>query len=273
MSRGAWPWIQALSLVCLVALMGARISAGIFFKRGDTHFRNGRYQEAVRDYDFAITMQPGLLQQIRYHVDYSFLYVQRGLSNIHLGLNQEAVQDFTRSIEIVPTNEAAYLNRGVANARLRQSEEAIADYSTAIDLLPIYACSYANRALENEELGRYREALDDLNEALKIRPNYVRAYIQRGFLHLEQARPKAALKDFNQAIDSQPESQHIDSISRFCYGRPNYGMAHLGAGYALLNLNSRQEAKAAITTAHQLAQQTDQQDLLETTKRLLETLR
>jgi len=273
MSREAWPWIQALSLMCLVVLMGTRISAGIFLKRGDTHFRNGRYQEAVREYDLAITMQPGFLQQIRYHVAYSFLYVQRGLAHLHLGLNKDAVRDFTRSIEIVPTNEAAYLNRGVANARLGNSEEAIADYSTAIDLLPIYACSYANRALENEELGRYQEAFDDLDEALEIRPNYVRAYILRGFLHLEQSRPEAALKDFSQAIDSQPESQHIDSISRFCYGRPNYSMAHLGAGYALLDLNRRREAKAAITTAHQLAQQTDQQDLLETTQRLLETLR
>ncbi|MCU4139364.1 MAG: hypothetical protein MW690_001296 [Methanophagales archaeon] len=57
---------------------------------------------------------------------------------IHAELNEyeQAIEDFSKAIELNPNYAGAYYNRGIAYAKLNQHERAIEDYNKAIELNP-----------------------------------------------------------------------------------------------------------------------------------------
>ena len=58
----------------------------------------------------------------------------RGISYDKLGQFEDAIADFTRVLELDPTNVNAFFNRGSAYDSLGQYEKAVADYTRALDL-------------------------------------------------------------------------------------------------------------------------------------------
>lgn len=88
--------------------------------------------------------------------DFANAYYERGIINGRLKLYEQAIADFSRSIELNPQDSVAYNNRGLARAKgLQQYKESIADFTAAVDLDPQFAEAYDNRALA------YRMAGDD----------------------------------------------------------------------------------------------------------------
>jgi tetratricopeptide (TPR) repeat protein len=65
--------------------------------------------------------------------------------NIDQSLKEKAIQVFTESIGLDPSNASTYLNRGMAYERINNMQQAIADYSKAIELAPDYAKAYYAR--------------------------------------------------------------------------------------------------------------------------------
>src|SRR6185369_8762816 len=58
----------------------------------------------------------------------------------------QAIADYTKAIDIVPSYVAAYNNRGNAYLRAGLREKAIADFTKAIEVDPKNALAYNNRA-------------------------------------------------------------------------------------------------------------------------------
>jgi len=57
------------------------------------------------------------------------------------------------TLELEPSDAAAYNNRGNAYSDLGEYNSAIADYTTAIRLVPDYAKAYNNRRIAKENAG------------------------------------------------------------------------------------------------------------------------
>ena len=95
------------------------------------------------------------------------------------GNHQEAINHYNKSVELNPTNAAAYNNRGNTKAVLGWYEEAIADYDEAIRINSQYALAYSNRGNAKVALGRYEEAIADYDDAIRINPQYAPAYSSR----------------------------------------------------------------------------------------------
>ena len=55
-----------------------------------------------------------------------------------LGQDDKAVADYSKAIELDPSNVYAWHNRGMIHATLGQVDEAVADYTKAIELDPKY---------------------------------------------------------------------------------------------------------------------------------------
>ncbi|MBL7032115.1 MAG: tetratricopeptide repeat protein, partial [Nitrospira sp.] len=92
--------------------------------------------------------------------DFATAYYERGIINGRLKLYDQAVTDFSRSIELNPQDGAAYNNRGLARAKgLKEYNNAIADFTKAVELDPKFAEAYDNRAIA------YRMASDDKEKA------------------------------------------------------------------------------------------------------------
>lgn len=80
---------------------------------------------------------------------------------------REALEQYSKAIELDPKLAVAYNNRGFVHWNLNNYEQAITDYSRAIELKPKYAMAYNNRAFAHKALGNKEAAIADFEKVLK----------------------------------------------------------------------------------------------------------
>jgi len=83
---------------------------------------------------------------------------------------QEAINNYTKAINLNPSYISAYLGRGAAYGNIGMHELAMVDFNRAIQLDPNSALAFHNRGLANYHLGEFNSSLEDLNEALRLDP-------------------------------------------------------------------------------------------------------
>ena len=125
----------------------------------------------------------------------------RGLIYVEQGDLPEALNDFTRAIEIDGHFPQAYASRGTTYLMMSRPAKALEDFNKAIQLDPQNPNTYVNRARAFMGLQMLEEAEADLNKAIELNPNLLPAYFNRGVLYMLQQRPEKALADFNKCIE------------------------------------------------------------------------
>jgi len=194
----------------------AEFTARDHSNRGATLKELGRREEALRDYDQAIALDP----------TYAQAYSNRGLTLAELGRREEALRDYDQAVTLDPALAPAYANRGITLRSLGRREEALRDYDQAVALDPALALAYANRGLTLAELGRHEEALRDYDQVIALDPTYAQAYANRGLTLAVLKRREEALRDFARAIALDPAD----------------ATAYANRGLALAELGQREEA-------------------------------
>lgn len=99
-----------------------------------------------------------------------------------------------------------YYYRG--NARLAHSDyaEAIEDYTKSLELAPDDASALHERCFARAILGSdLDEALSDCNESLRVRPNDAESLGGRGFVHFRLGLFESAIADYDAAIALRPQ--------------------------------------------------------------------
>ena len=129
-------------------------------------------------------------------------YFDRGKAKMDEDLDyDEAVEDFTKAIELDPLYAEAYKERGEADCGCLNFEMAIEDFTKAIELDPSYAEAYKGRGfakLANDRkvpLEDCKDALKDCMKALQLDPENSDAYYWRGVVK------EIYLKDYHGAIE------------------------------------------------------------------------
>ncbi len=84
---------------------------------------------------------------------------------------EQAVEDYTRALELDPQYTRAYNNRGNARASLGEEEKALQDYDTALEMDPELSLAYFNRGLLHYRVGDYQQAIADLERYLELVPD------------------------------------------------------------------------------------------------------
>jgi tetratricopeptide (TPR) repeat protein len=98
-------------------------------------------------------------------------FFEKGLALTKSGKYQEAIEAYSKGIELDPQNATSYYNRGnVYGRRLGNYPLAIEDFNRAIELNPEFVSAYDNRANANFLLGNYREAIRDCEQAIRLDP-------------------------------------------------------------------------------------------------------
>ena len=95
-------------------------------ERGDEHFDNNAYDQAIAEYTAAIRINSNFWEA----------YFNRGLVYLESGNYDRAILDFTQALRIVPNDAAIYNNRGIAYYNKGEYDRAIADYETALRISP-----------------------------------------------------------------------------------------------------------------------------------------
>ncbi len=165
-------------------------SAIALINRGASYNELGMYEEAIRDFDTVISIDP----------DNEKAFYNRGLGkfknkNDLLG----AMDDYNRAIFINPNYYRAYVNRSKIKGQMKDFKGAVDDAKTALKIKPGDEIAYTNMGLAYMFLNRTTDALNAYNRAIKINPNYDTAYLNRSHANYKRGDLKSACKDLKKA--------------------------------------------------------------------------
>lgn len=152
----------------------------------------------------------------------------RGVARIRCGDYSAAEKDFTRALDLKPSYPEALENRGVARSLQgsHRAQEAIQDFGKALSANPGNANAWHMLGRSFMSLGNNSEALSCWARALGIAPHHAGVLTDRGFLLNALERYPEAAKDFDTAISLRQDDP----------------AAWQGRGIALARLNHEDEA-------------------------------
>ena len=117
----------------------------------------------------------------------------------------QAIEAFTRAIEIEPKYAEAYVKRGLAYYRAGRYKAAISDYTRTLDLNRYHADAYASRGDAYRALGEVQQAIADYSASIKRRWN-AGVIRKRAQIYFEQGEVQNTLADYNTVIKRQPSA-------------------------------------------------------------------
>jgi tetratricopeptide (TPR) repeat protein len=142
--------------------------------------------------------------------DTAELHFEQGNKLVNQGHYDEAIDEYTKAIELNPNLIKAYNNRATVYYYKEQYDLAIADCSKAIQLDSNYATAYNNRAWAYGGKGQWDLAIADCSRAIDINRDYAEAYYNRGFAHMQQGKKAEAIADFEKFITLTDNPQWIE---------------------------------------------------------------
>lgn len=147
-----------LILVAWIGCHNGSRDAGALTSAGVTHLQMRQYERAIRDFDRALALQPGLVVAWR----------QRALAYRSKGDYERALADFEQAILLAPSDARLYTERGVAYELLGDYASAIRDFNRAIAFKPNHAAAIEGRGRANFYVGNFAQAAADLQRALAL---------------------------------------------------------------------------------------------------------
>lgn len=147
----------------VVESLGGTLTAEEQFKRGNSLYMSGNYEDAIRAYDKATLINPQLFEP----------YYNKGNALAALGRHSEAISVYNLAISLRPESYSSHYNKGNSLRKIGRDEEAITAYDAAIAINPDYHEALNNRGNVLCALGRYDEAKSAFEKGLKIAPKEV----------------------------------------------------------------------------------------------------
>lgn len=171
-------------------------------------------------------------------------FFKSGLSKIDQKKFKDAIPDFDKCIELIPSYAEAYINRGIAKYKTDDFQGSIEDYNKSEEIDPELSLIYikrgeskqavqdysgaredydkyfqkvgkenhpivlGNRGYVKFKLGDIEGAMEDYNKALKIDPNNAQVYLNRAGIYMDRGNYKAAHEDYNSYIKKMGEKNH-----------------------------------------------------------------
>lgn len=128
----------------------------------------GNFEEAIALYTRIIETSPPVTVA-------AVIYKHRAMAYFAESRYEEAIQDFSRALELDPKSYKAAYFRGIVYAVLQRFTEAIEDYSRSLEVNPYQFYALYRRSQAYYHLGDYTQALSDCEAALRIHPDSEKA--------------------------------------------------------------------------------------------------
>jgi tetratricopeptide (TPR) repeat protein len=141
--------------------------------------------------------------------------VNKGIDLYNKKKYDEAIAEFTKAIEIMPSHAHAYRARGVVYFTKSQWDQAVADFTKAIEINPNNAEAYNNRGNSYYRNGEYAKGLDDLNKAKAL------GYKVSANVLDELRKASQAAKELDQRVtpeDSREIARIVEGLSQHYKG-------------------------------------------------------
>ncbi|HEX9242253.1 MAG TPA: tetratricopeptide repeat protein [Anaeromyxobacter sp.] len=206
-----------------------RKTAEIHHDLGVDALRQGRFPEALKEFDLAIEADDTLADAHR----------GRGLVLDHgFGRLPEAEKAYRRAVELRPSFSEVHNDLGQLLARTGRSDEAVREFDLALENM-LYKEPFVarcNKGLAIWGAGRKEEGLAQLRSCVGTWPAYCRGHRDLGRALLDDKRTKEALEE-------------LSTYARFCERIPD---AHLQLGLARMKAGDVAGAKTEFVRCREL---------------------
>jgi Flp pilus assembly protein TadD len=95
-------------------------------------------------------------------------FYDSGVAHADRGEWGQAIDDFTKVVQLNPGVGEAYYNRGVAHTKIGNSTQALADFTKALELKPDDPVMLHNRAVVQYQLKNIKSAREDIEEVKRL---------------------------------------------------------------------------------------------------------
>ena len=136
---------------------------------------------------------------------YARAYMNRGFVKYAKNLLDDTIADFTKAVELDPKSAPARVNLGNGKLAKGQHDEAIANYTKAIELDPTYMPAYYNRGTVRQAKGFLDDAIEDFTKAIELDSKSAGSYLNRGFAKASKGLLDEAILDYSKAIELDPK--------------------------------------------------------------------
>ncbi|MGD0191100.1 MAG: DUF3857 domain-containing protein [Rhizomicrobium sp.] len=173
--------------------MTPKLVAPTRMARGDAYILQGKYDEAMADYDEAVKLNPDMSSKLP-----SFAHALEGEREF-----QRAEKVWTSAINASPSAAGLYDGRGNVRDFLGDHDGAVSDFNRAISLASPkdkLAAYYNDRAITFWTTHDWRSAISDDTEALKRDDASATAYRGRGIAEYFAGKFDAASADLAKAV-------------------------------------------------------------------------
>ena len=99
--------------------------------------------------------------------------------------------------------------KGNALVKEKKYQEALDCYSKSIEIDPSDPILYSNRSAMYNNLGKYDEAIKDADKAIELNPAYGKAYIRKGSALYSQNKIDEALQVYKLGLEKDPNNEQI----------------------------------------------------------------
>jgi len=160
--------------------------------RGKDLYREGKFDEAIREFDEAIRREPKNAQAYAERAGVYF-YGKKDYN--------AAIGDYNEAIRLNGNNPEWYIDRAIAYYGLNDIDTAITSLTQGIRTIPNSAELYSYLGDFYTEKNDYDNALNNYNQAIRLNPNYLYAYYYRAYIYSSHFRnDDLAIADYTQII-------------------------------------------------------------------------
>jgi len=136
----------------------------LLVKALSAHNQN-RFNEAIGQYTKILELKPNDDNIL------SIIYKHRGMANFACSCYNEAIEDFTNSLELDKKSYKSAYYRGVVYSVIKQYSQAIDDYTLSLSINPYQPYCLFRRGQAYYHIGDYPQGLSDCENSLSLEPN------------------------------------------------------------------------------------------------------
>lgn len=206
--------------------------------------------------------------------------VYLGYDLLHLGDYDGLLSLTTQYSSILRTEPDIPLLAGYVHKHNKQNDEALKDFTETINRDPSAVTAYVNRGYILNDLHRPRLAANDFETALKREPHNGEAHLGLAYADLDLHEPQAAIRQSKLAEEASGDSRDVHVIRATAYGResmlsnaateyraalrftPNDGSLHFGLGSTFFAEREYRQAIHELERAAALAPQSAEVDAM-----------
>ncbi|KIE05428.1 hypothetical protein NF27_DT02020 [Candidatus Jidaibacter acanthamoeba] len=179
-----------------------------------SYSKQGKINKKLKQYSEAID---SYTKAIELNPNVASHYNSRGEVYFCLREYDKAIADIEQAIHIKPGNALYYNNRGEAYYYLRKYKEAVKDYTQAIQLYSISAVYYNNRGKAYNYLKEYDKAKADHVQAIKLDPTNAAYYNYYGKTLFDLKQYDKAVIEYSKALELVKSDSIYYSNRGFAY--------------------------------------------------------